>query len=208
MTSHPPVSSSPKNAISRETPEELFRHLVQDAINLQGAHPSDMAEYYLVALLAGAVRRELRPIEGAREPLEETLAGAFLTAETRRGCAREGLLRSVGDYALFVSGFFAESLSRLTVGAGYYQGMGRMAYARLADEVAERSFNELFSELAEDFPRFVGILAEVSEHTATPATRSALGLYEKWLVTESATTGRRLAESGILPAVGLRNTIQ
>ena len=41
-------------------------------------------------------------------------------------------LKEVGDISLYVTGFFAESLSRKLVDADYYIGLGRGAYAELA----------------------------------------------------------------------------
>src|SRR5207248_8106364 len=75
---------------------------------------------------------------------------------SRRDRAR--LLRAMGDTALFVSGFFADSLSRRLVDLTYYKAMGGFAYARLAQDEDPRVFGpEVFSELSFRFTQFADL---------------------------------------------------
>lgn len=112
-------------------------------------------------------------------------------------------LQRLGDLALFVAGFFAESLERKPVDVDYYAGMGGAAYSSLAD-TAPRSFellelNEVYRELAEKFTDFIDVLAEVSEMTRGSPEQNALRLYETWLRTGSERARRKLEELGIHP---------
>lgn len=112
-------------------------------------------------------------------------------------------LQRLGDLALFVAGFFAESLERKPVDVDYYAGMGGAAYGSLAD-TAPRSFellelNQVYRELAEKFMEFIDVLTEVSEMTRGNQEQNTLRLYETWLRTGSERARRKLEELGIHP---------
>ena len=70
-------------------------------------------------------------------------------------------LKEVGDTALYVVGFFAESLERSLVQADYYMGLGSAAYGELASRLGGSSVREVYEELASGFPAFVDVLGEV-----------------------------------------------
>ena len=115
---------------------------------------------------------------------------------------RARLLRDMGDMALFMSGFFAESLNRRTTDLGYYRDLGGRAYSRLSQEEAPFPFDRtVFSELAFRFTQFADLLSEVSESSRLAATRSVIVLYERWLQTGSPRAAVLLAEQGIVPVV-------
>lgn len=186
--------------------EEIFKTLVEDAIKSQRLRPSSMAEYYLVALLSGAVNSSALLLADPAEDM--TFAETYLAIKGQSGRQREETLRRLGDRALFVSGFFSDCLLRKNVHPGYYHRMGSAAYARLADEVEPSPLFELYRELARDFSLFVAILGEVSEHTAAHPDRHVLSLYEKWIWTGSRSAYDELVANGINPIRFEAGTIQ
>jgi hypothetical protein len=107
----------------------------------------------------------------------------------------------MGDNALFVSGFFADSLSEDAGGLRYYCDLGGRAYARLArDHESPASLGPtVFAELAAQFRRFVDVLSEVSELTRLNTPLSVVQLYERWLQTGSPRAATLLAARGITP---------
>jgi hypothetical protein len=191
-----------------ETPVEFFREQLERAMEHQKVSTSEFIQYYLVNLLAGCVRGELhcrpQPAGGLppSEPgFDETpLAVLYVRAihSSRRDRAR--LLRAMGDTALFVSGFFADSLSGCLVDLDYYKAMGGFAYARLAEDEDPRVFGpEVFSELSGRFTEFADLLSEISEASHLASNQSVLRLYERWLQTGSRRVAALLAERGITP---------
>ena len=187
--------------IERTPLRALFAQLVGRAIGETDAQPSPMATAYLVELL----EEQARVGEGD-EP--ETLAEAWLAAGRRGGAERIRALRGLGDRALFVSGFFSESLVRGVVSGSYYRDMGRRAYGAVARSLPRASRDEawprLFEELADRFPELAMVLGEVSEQaraSGSPERRSEwlLGLYERYLATGSARDRRRLVRAGCVP---------
>jgi hypothetical protein len=186
--------------VSGETPVEFFRDQLARAMEHQRVSTSAFTEYYIVNLLAACIRGERlpRPEAGFDEtPLALLYARAALASRHER--AR--LLRTMGDQALFVSGFFADSLSESTGSLRYYCDLGGHAYSRLAQEHdLEASVGpSVFRELAGHFRRFVDVLNEVSETTRLNAPASIVRLYERWLQTGSLRAAALLAERGITP---------
>jgi hypothetical protein len=184
--------------VGGETPVEFFREQLERAMEHQKVSTSAFTQYYLVNLLAGCVRGELPPSEPGYD--ETPLAVMYVRAiqSSRRDRAR--LWRAMGDTALFVSGFFADSLSRRLVDLDYYKAMGGFAYGRLARDEDPRIFGpEVFSELADRFSEFADLLSEISEASHLASNASLLKLYERWLQTGSRRAATLLAQRGITP---------
>jgi hypothetical protein len=184
-----------------ETPVEFFREQLSKAMEHQRVSTSAFTEYYLVNLLAGCVNGDNLP---APEPgYDETpLALLYVRAMQTSRAERARLLRAMGDTALFVSGFFADSLERGLTDLDYYRSLGGGAYARLSREERLPFGPSVFSELAERFREFADVFSEVSELSRLTTSHSVLRLYERWLATGSRRAARLLAEQGIAPVAG------
>jgi hypothetical protein len=181
-----------------ETPMEFFREQLERAMEHQKVSTSQFTEYYLVNLLASCINGDLPPSEPGYD--ETPLAVLYIRAVHASRTDRARLLRTMGDTALFVSGFFSDSLNRKLVDLDYYRTMGGHAYARLSaldDPVGLGS--EVFSELAGRFTEFADVLSEVSEQSRLTSDKSVLRLYERWVQTGSRRAAVLLAERGIAP---------
>jgi hypothetical protein len=115
-------------------------------------------------------------------------------------------LKEIGDVALFVSGFFSDSLTRKLVDVDYYVSIGGCAYNTLSRVEADEAFSPVFAELGEKFVGFVDVLAEVSERTSCSSNADLLLLYEKWLKTGSRRSGQLLVERGVVPNASVKTT--
>src|SRR5688572_8364801 len=113
-----------------ETPIEFFREQLEQAMEHQNVSTSQFTEYYLVNLLASCINGELPPSEPGFD--ETPLAVLYVRAVQASRVERARLLRTMGDTALFMSGFFSDSLNRKLVDLDYYRTMGGHAYARLS----------------------------------------------------------------------------
>jgi hypothetical protein len=173
---------------------EFFHEVVTAAIKNQGVDASEPAEFYLVNLLAAMTKTPLDD-----EPLALKLAHAVFANPDDR--VRQ--LKEVGDTSLYISGFFADSLHRKLVDVDYYIHMGGAAYGELARlfRVYRHSgvFGEVYDELGQKFPRFVDVLAEISENTAMTSNQGLVQVYERWLRTGSQRMARRLRLQGVIP---------
>lgn len=172
--------------------DEFFHEVVSDALTAVDLEASQPASWYLVGLLGDFTKARLTD-----EPLGLKLATPAEDAGTR---VRN--LKQVGDTSLYVAGFFAESLSRSLVDVDYYVGIGQSAYAQLARSLAaSKSIGEVYEELADKFPQFVDVLAEVRKrtHIAELNQTTDVGkLYEVWLRTRDEWVEKKLKAAGLL----------
>jgi hypothetical protein len=191
-----------ERVIRDETAAAFFHEQLLEAMKHQRVCASAFTECYVVNLLAAFARGEALP---GREPgFDETpLAILYARALETSGWERAQLLRVTADTALFVSGFFADSLPRGGAGLRYYVALGRQAYARLGDALERdaRVATRVFTELAGRFREFVDLLTEVSERTMVATPASLVRLYERWRETGSPRAAVLLAEQGLTPAL-------
>jgi hypothetical protein len=175
---------------------EYFKELVESALSRQHLRANELTSYYLVDLLCRFVRPDQRiPYnDDSGEPLALRLGRALDSA----GLEQRARLRNLGDFSLFMSGFFSDSLHRSVVHIDYYVSMGEYAYGSLSRRDLD-AYGEVFSELARNFVPFMDVLADVSEQTTSRSAVDVLRLYEKWLRTGSPRDGQRLAGRGIVP---------
>ena len=183
--------------VRRESASEYFKELVEGALAHQHIAAGELTSFYVVNLLTGFLQR---PAEDDQTPLAFRLAEALDAA----GMRQRASLKQIGDFSLFVSGFFADSLNRKLVDVDYYVSIGGTAYTALSRYETD-TFSPVFAELADNFVRFVDVLSEVSERASLSSNVDLLRLYERWLKTGSRRSGQLLAERGVVPNVTAKN---
>lgn len=94
---------------------------------------------------------------------EKILGAKFLEAHLMNKAMKKRELKDIGDTALFLCGFFSDSLNRKIVDTRYYQDIGRMAYQRLnqliPDELQIPSFYGHLSNSFDTLSNMIGIVA-------------------------------------------------
>lgn len=181
--------------VRRESAVEYFKELVEAALANQRIVAGELTAYYVVQLLTGFLERRA----GDDAPLSLQLAHAFESG----GVPQRASLKQIGDAALFISGFFPDSLRRKLVDVDYYVSVGGCAYTALS-RCERDSFSPVFAELADRFVEFADVLSEVSERSACSTNTDLLRLYNRWLRTRSPRSGQLLAERGVVPNATLR----
>lgn len=182
--------------LPEQTPAEYFKDLVESALSRQHLRANELTSYYLVDLLCRFMRPDRRiPFnDDTSEPLALRLRRALESG----GMEQRARLRNLGDFSLFTSGFFADSLNRRSVDVDYYVSMGEYAYGSLSRRDTD-AFVDVFTELARKFVAYMDVLADISERTGATRSPDVLRLYERWLRTGSARDGQRLAQRGVVP---------
>src|ERR1700681_779076 len=183
--------------VRRESASEYFKELVEGALAHQRIAAGELTSFYVVNLLTGFLQR---PAEEDQAPLAFRLALALETA----GMRQRASLKQIGDFSLFISGFFGDSLHRKLVDIDYYVSIGGTAYTALSRHETD-TFSPVFAELAENFMRFVDVLSEVSERASLCSNADLLRLYERWLKTGSRRSAHLLAERGVVPSLAAKN---
>ena len=185
----------------RESAVEYFKELVDGALSHQGLATQELTAFYVVQLLTSFLQRPASGDDAAETPLGFRLAQALESG----GIRQRTTLKHIGDVALFVSGFFSDSLNRKLVDVDYYVSIGGCAYSVLS-RVETDTFSPVFAELGTKFVGFVDVLSEVSERTSCSSNVDLLRLYEKWLKTGSRRSGQLLVERGVVPNASVKVT--
>lgn len=189
----------------------FFHASVHDALHNQHIDADEHTVVYIVNVLTGFTHTE-DFYEKTPEGLDlKPLALIFSEALAADNAAdRTRALKRLGDVSLYVSGFFAESLVRRTVGIDYFINMGGSAYGSLSDIVRnDRNrgmlFGNIFEELAHKFEAFVDVLSEISERSSISSNQDVLRLYDTWIRTGSKRIEGLLAREGIHPTDGAKS---
>jgi hypothetical protein len=183
---------------------DYFRTSIDGVISRQGVDVDPHAAHYVVNLLTLFSRsEELYEDHGESyglRPLALMMADA---AEARTAEARKYALQRIGDVALFISGFFADSLAHKAVDVDYYIHMGGTAYGSLSEEVRGtfrgNAFADIYRELAIKFQVLVDVLNEVRDEARGESDRDLLRTYEIWLKTGSRRARKLLSDNGVVP---------
>lgn len=181
---------------------DFFRTSIEDVAARQRVTIEPDAAHYVVNMLTLFSRSEElyeddRDHYGLR-PLALMLADA---ASATSAVERNQLLQRIGDVALFISGFFANSFARKSVDIDYYIHMGGNAYGTLSDEVVGtfrgNAFAPVYRELARKFQALVDVLNEVSEGPG--AKTDLVRTFEVWRKTGSKRAAALLQQQGVVP---------
>ena len=183
--------------------KDFFRTSIEDVVAKQRVSLDPQATHYVVNMLTLFSRSEdLYEDDGevyGLRPLALMLADA---AETSCPRERNYALQRIGDIALFISGFFIESLARKAVDVDYYIHMGENAYGSLSEEVRGTvrgsAFADVYRELARKFQVLVDVLNEVRDG-GRDSPIDILRTYEVWLKTGSRRAEAQLRDNGIVP---------
>jgi hypothetical protein len=181
--------------IKAHSAEEFFKDEVEAACRRQSLRPQPLTEYYVVRLLSAFARADSGPAQTLAS--NDTLGVMLVRALNAGGSRQRQDLQHVGDVALFISGFFSDSLRGSLVDIDYYMSLGGRAYASLG--TIDHALSPTFAELAEKFAEFVDVLADVSDHTSLAGRQDVLRIYERWVRTGSRRDGDLLVERGLVP---------
>lgn len=201
-------SKSPLQLVVR--PEEFFFELIRGALSRQKVQIGPETEFYLVHLMNRFIFTEsLFTRDGEGQVKEEPLALMVKDALDQKAPeAQRSIFQHVGDFSLYVAGYFQESLNRRAVDVGYYIGMGGAAYSAVATREPVASRQKVYEELAQKFRQCVDVLSDVSDRTTPKREADLLRTYEMWIRTGSEKAARALHEAGIIPSESARKTVQ
>lgn len=175
---------------------EFFRNEITRAIDALKVEANEFTTFYLVNLLA-----EFSDTEELYEEADRPLALIYGSAMEKSGPERVRILKKLGDYALYISGYFSDSLSGKAVDVDYYIAMGSNAYGSVSRLMRAQPrgdvFGPVFHELSGRFPTYVDVLAEVSENTASGNEQDVMRLYDLWLRTKSKRCETILRKMGV-----------
>ena len=188
---------------------DYFRTSIDDVIAEQGVHVDPHATHYVVNMMTLFSRSDQFYQDDGEtcglKPLALMLADAADAPSTEH---RNQTLQRIGDVALFISGFFVESLANKAVDIDYYMTMGESAYGSLSEEVRGtfrgNAFADVYLELATKFQILIDVLHEVRASARAESDVNLLRTYEIWLKTGSRRAEKLLRQQGIVPISNAR----
>lgn len=179
---------------------DFFHQRVKASLRNQHISITTTSEHYLVSLLVDfTLSDKLFNLTGKDN---RPLAIIYHQARLETAGTKIKILKELGDFSLFITGFFPDSLNRKVCDVDYYILLGRSAYEHLSaifEKHDKGSFTLLYDELAKKFVALTDILAEISSTSATQWNDGILRLYERWLKTRSRRDEQLLCKRGIVP---------
>lgn len=184
-------------------PNEYFQGAVSGAVASLRLQVSEHAQHYLVQLLGRFISMEnFYPTNGEGKPADTLTQQLAIALEEEKVAERAIRLRQLGDFSLYVAGFFAESLQRKLIDVDYYIGMGGAAYENAARLEEKKTRAEVLHELSRKFPKFVEVLGIISEEAGfnPESHKDLLRVYDLWMKTGEKKFESRLVKAGISPS--------
>lgn len=140
---------------------QFFRHQVQRGLDNCGIREPGTVDYVSEVLTRFAETRSLHAVTDQNgrpiEYLVDFLAEYTHAVDARNRARAEALTRHLGEYALFMSGFFRDRLARRGE-LNYYLARGASAYWECADQERHVARREVFRRVHENFSRIANTL--------------------------------------------------
>lgn len=187
------------NQLLLVAPAEFFHGAFSGALKQLKIKASAHATSYIVGLLTKFLTTEKLFLEMDGQKVDTLVTHLAAALDEGNAETKRERLQHMGDYALYIAGFFSDSLSRKLVDVDYYIGMGGNAYSAVAQLQSNRGESSLFQELSGKFPQFVDALSQVSEESSFPRDpHDLLRAYDLWSKTGSQRLAKQLAKAGIM----------
>jgi hypothetical protein len=183
------------------TPEQHFSEVVKEACANRQIKTQPVVEVYLVQLLRFYMdsKNLYRPLqEDSIEKPPDTFAEMYLHAMNANNPKKKEMMRAVADRALYLTGFFSESLQRKVVDIDYYVEIGSAAYLNLHAWTKEDSLSHVYKTFSNRFTDFVEVLNYISEKSLVQGDQNVLRLYDRYLRTGSELAREKLNELGVV----------
>lgn len=179
---------------------DFFNEAVESAFAERRFSTFPSARTYLVQLLEHYVSADnlFDEVDDNGRRTKSTLAETFLKAMNSEPHVRAELLKRMADRALYITGFFSDSLQRKIVDVDYYAEMGVSAYGVLAQSSREDFAAKVYREYSEKFVAFSEILATISSQARIQDEANILRLYETYAKTGSDFARERLLDRGLI----------
>ena len=202
------ADESHKLTLSPVNLDEYFRDGLNEAAKHQKVELDDPTREYLVQLLTSFSARGALVTDELDDLMNEPIGMQVLRAMQAPPTKRFQSLKQIGDYSLYMTGFFSDSITRTLNDEKYFIDLGQGAYRGAASALTrggdENPFRRLLNDLGSRFVSFVDLLNDVSERCFN-REQDVMRLYDRFTATGSPRVAARLAQMGV--AVGARSRL-
>jgi hypothetical protein len=192
---------SNKNSVLFISPEQHFTELLKEACEYRKFKILPASETYILKLLNHYIdsRNLFSPFVGENvEKTPDTFAELYLTALSSDEPKKREYMKLCADKALYLSGFFGDSLQKKSVDIDYYMGIGASAYSNLAAWTKEETTASVYSMFSQKFIDYADLLSYISDKSALQSEQNILKLYERYIKTGSDLARDKLTELGVV----------
>lgn len=149
--------SSKDNLILESSLQSFFFDQLSD-LNKKSSSPLPGETIYYSSLIMDRFGEAVEYFEVSEDGKvrDKTLGVKLLEAYSLGRTTQKRVYRDIGDTALFLCGYFSESLNKKIIDTSYYQEVGQIAYNRLNNIVPK----------AYEVPKFFGMLSDTFEKVA------------------------------------------
>jgi hypothetical protein len=150
-------SQSETNDIILETSLQAFFYDQLHEVNKKNLNPLPNESVYYSSLIMDHFGESQKYFEVEEGKVREKILGTkLLESSGKPRPVQKRMLRDIGDTALFMCGYFSDSVNKKLIDLSYYHELGRIAYRRL---------NSYIPELY-DYPEFYDLLSDRFQHLA------------------------------------------
>ena len=101
--------------------------------------------------------------EGETRLYENTLLEWYKKSQNSKAQEKIYLFKRMGDFSLYLSGFFREAIQKKLVHLSYYEAMGQSAYYYVSQSYAPQA--NVFKELSKEFKGLSEILFSIQKQS-------------------------------------------
>lgn len=162
--------SQPNRLPENHPARQLFRTLAGRALDQSSLSDNDILLYLSDLLLHFMWTDNLYSLRDQDGQRLVYLVDMFTEASHMPRRERRRCYKQIGDYTLFILGFFPESLSagRRSIPQSYYSDAGRRCYLAASELERNADSTVVFRKLADKYERCVLSLNWVREYTSDP----------------------------------------
>lgn len=134
-------------------------------VNQKNLNPLPNETVYYSSLIMDQFGESQRYFEVEEGKVREKILGTkLLESSGQPRPVQKRMLRDIGDTALFMCGYFSDSVNKKLIDLSYYYELGRIAYRRLNSHIPELyDYPEFYDLLSEKFQNLAEMIYLVSK---------------------------------------------
>ena len=136
------------------SPDQHFAEVLKEAYVERRLKTDPHVDIYLIQLLKHYLSSNnlFKPFhEDSTERPPQTLAEMYLIGMNAPAPKNKELMKILADRALYMSGFFGDSLQKKLIDVDYYMEMGSAAYTNLSHWTKEDQVSSIYKIFSENF---------------------------------------------------------
>ena len=184
--------------------KEYFNEALLSVLAKRSLFVSDDAKAYIVNLLDHFMHSK-NALVVENHIKESSMVEMLIKAQQSSPKKAADLFKGLGDFSLYLSGFFQDVVKKKAVNISYYISIGKSSYFSVAELLKPMVINhsKLYTELSNNFEELVKVLSDISlygqEQTATQdiSDEYLLSLINRYQETKSEQIAEILSRHGV-----------